>query len=101
MKSEPRSLETLIQEFNQATELDTFCKVATGETYWIQVDGIRTRMTDAWLGELSLEERKIFEAHIAQVVDETAKTLGLENVKAQFRDAGQKMFKGMVLGITT
>lgn len=63
-----RSLETLIEQFNRASEIDRVSRIATGEANWIEVDGVRTKMVDTWIAELSPEERATFEAHMAQVI---------------------------------
>lgn len=68
MNHSPRSLDTLIQEFNRASELDRVSLLVTGKVHWFEVDGVRTRLVDSWLTELSPEERRLFEAYIAQEV---------------------------------
>lgn len=96
-----RSLETLTEQYNRASELDRTSRIATGETFWAEVDGVRTRMVDIWLKGLSQEEKLIFETYIAEVMDGAAQTLGFENSKAFFKDAGEKLFTGLKMGIAT
>lgn len=96
-----RTLETLIEQYNRATELDRTSRIATGETFWAEVDGVRTRMVEAWVKELSPEENLIFETYITGVMDGVAQSLGYENSTAYFSDIPDKMFRGMAMGIAT
>jgi hypothetical protein len=99
MREQPRPLETLIEQFNRASEIDHFSQFIIGETYWAEVDGIRTRMVDIWIGELSPEERTTFEAHVAQRLDDTARALGYESALEMAKAAGQRIFRGIEFGI--
>lgn len=94
-----RTLETLIEQFNRASEIDQVSRIVTGETYWTEVDGVPTRMVDVWVKELSSEERATFEAHIAQRLDETARALGYESAQAMAKSAGERIFRGIEFGI--
>lgn len=96
-----RTLKTLIEQFNRASEIDAFSKAVIGKTYWVEVDGIRTRLTDIWAKELSLEERATLEAYLVQVSGDIAQALGYETVQDLYREAGQKLFEKLTLGITT
>lgn len=96
-----RNLETLIEQYNRASELDRTSRIATGETFWAEVDGIRVRMVEVWVRGLSQEEKATFEAYITGVMDGAAQTLGFENSKAFFKDAGEKLFTGLKMGIAT
>lgn len=96
-----RSLETLIEQFNRASEIDRFSQAFIGEILWAEVDGVRTTMVNAWLNELPSEERAAFEAHIAEVTDGLAKALGYANSQTLYRDVGRKIFSGLEMGLTT
>ncbi len=98
---EQRNLETLVEQFNRANEIDRLSRVATGKIYWAEVDGVATRMVDVWLKGLSPEESATFATYMAGVVDGVARALGFENAEAQFKDAGQKIFSGLKMGINT
>ena len=93
-----RNLETLIQQFNQAKELDRHFEFE-GQPYWLEVDGVRTRMIDAWFNELSSEEKAIFKAYITKISNEVTKALGYDDTRALFEDVGKKLLSGLKLGI--
>jgi hypothetical protein len=64
MATGKRSLKTLIEEFDKVSQLDSQSRTVTGETYWLEVDGVRTRLVEAWLTGLSAGERAAFYAYL-------------------------------------
>lgn len=94
-----RNLETLIQEFNQLSELDRLSRISTGESCWHEVDGIHTNLVNSWFNELTIQEKLIFEAHLSEVIDSTA--LGFESWQQHIKDVGQKIFSDLKMGINT
>ena len=84
-----RNLDTLIEQFNKASEVDREVRFS------LEVDGVPVKMVEYWLNELSAEERHLFEAHVAKVVHGAAKMLGSERSEEWFKDIGQRIFKGM------
>lgn len=96
-----RNLETLIEQFNRASDIDRVSRIATGETFWVEVDGVRTTMVNVWLNELSIQEKLIFEVHLSQVIDEAAIAMGLGSWQQHIKDVGQKIFSGLEMGVIT
>lgn len=91
MTTESRPLETLIKEFNFFSQVDR-------DIFGILGDRPATK---GWLESLSQEEREIFQTHIAEIVDETAKALGFEDAVELTRSIGRKLASGIVMGLTT